>query len=69
MAHWISKAMGVGDNAMLAGIVRLVQDAQATKLPVQKHLDVVIRMFVPAILFIAFGTFFGWRFLSARCRR
>jgi heavy metal translocating P-type ATPase len=58
------KAMGVGDNAMLAGIVRLVQDAQATKLPVQKHLDVVIRMFVPAILFIAFGTFFGWRFLA-----
>ncbi|NCW05470.1 MAG: heavy metal translocating P-type ATPase, partial [Rhodobacteraceae bacterium] len=33
------KTTGVGATAMLAGIVRLVQDAQATKLPVQKHLD------------------------------
>ena len=57
------KTTGVGATAMLAGIVRLVQDAQATKLPVQKHLDVVIRIFVPAILFIALGTFLGWRFL------
>ena len=58
------KTTGVGATAMLAGIVRLVQDAQATKLPVQKHLDVVIRIFVPAILFIALVTFFGWRFLA-----
>ncbi len=58
------KTTGVGATAMLAGIVRLVQDAQATKLPVQKHLDVVIRIFVPAILFIASGTFLGWRFLT-----
>ena len=58
------KTTGVGATAMLAGIVRLVQDAQATKLPVQKHLDVVIRIFVPTILFIALGTFLGWRFLA-----
>ena len=49
---------------MLAGNDRVVQDAQATKLPVQKHLDVVIRIFVPAILFVALGTFLGWRFLA-----
>jgi heavy metal translocating P-type ATPase len=58
------KTTGVGSTAMLAGIVRLVQDAQATKLPVQKHLDVVIRIFVPTILFIVLGTFLGWRFLA-----
>ena len=58
------KTTGVGATAMLAGIVRLVQDAQATKLPVQKHLDVVIRIFVPVILFIALVTFLGWRFLA-----
>jgi Cu+-exporting ATPase len=58
------KTTGVGATAMLAGIVRLVQDAQATKLPVQKHLDVVIRIFVPTILFIALGTFLGWRFIA-----
>ena len=38
MAHWILKPLGVGATAMLAGIVRLVQNAQATKLPVQKYL-------------------------------
>jgi Cu+-exporting ATPase len=54
----------VGATALLAGIVRLVQDAQATKLPVQKHLDVVIRVFVPAILIIAAVTFLGWRFIA-----
>jgi len=58
------KTTGVGATAMLAGIVRLVQDAQATKLPVQKHLDVVIRIFVPVILLIAAGTFVGWRLLA-----
>ena len=58
------KTTGVGATAMLAGIVRLVQDAQATKLPVQKYLDVVLRIFVPAILFIALGTFLGWLFLA-----
>lgn len=58
------KTTGVGATAMLAGIVRLVQEAQATKLPVQKHLDVVIRIFVPTILFIALGTFLGWRFFA-----
>lgn len=58
------KTTGVGATAMLAGIVRLVQDAQATKLPVQKHLDVVIRIFVPVILCIALVTFLGWRFLA-----
>ena len=57
------KTTGVGATAMLAGIVCLVQDAQATKLPVQKHLDVVIRIFVPAILFIALGTFLAGVFL------
>ena len=54
------KTTGVGATAMLASIVRLVQDVQATKLPVQKHLDRVIRIFVPAILLIAITTFAVW---------
>ena len=58
------KTTGVGATAMLAGIVRLVQNAQASKLPVQKYLDMVIRIFVPTILLIAGLTFLGWRILA-----
>ena len=54
------KATKVGADTVLAGIVAMVVAAQGTKLPVQKHLDRVIQIFVPAIMIIAIATLLAW---------
>jgi len=54
------RAMKVGKDTALASIVRMVQDAQATKLPIQRTVDQVSAIFVPAVLIIAAGAFVGW---------
>ena len=54
------KATGVGRNTVLAAIIRLVQEAQGSKAPVQQLADRVAAIFVPAILFIAAMTFTVW---------
>jgi len=50
----------VGPNTALARIVRQVQDAQATKAPVQRLTDRVAAVFVPAVIAIAIVVFAGW---------
>lgn len=50
----------VGENTVLANIVKMVQDAQADKLPIQNVLDVVTSRFVPAVMLIALVTFIAW---------
>ena len=50
----------VGPNTALAQIVRLVEDAQATKAPVQKLADRVAGVFVPIVIGIALIVFFSW---------
>jgi Cu+-exporting ATPase len=50
-------ATGVGDATLLAGIVRLVRDAQGSKAPVQRLADRVAGIFVPIVLVIAAVTF------------
>lgn len=52
------KATKVGSETMLAQIIKLVQDAQNSKAPIQKIADKVAAYFVPTILFIALITFF-----------
>lgn len=50
----------VGPDTVLAGIVRLVDHAQGSKLPVQKLADRISARFVPAVALVAATTFLGW---------
>lgn len=54
------EATRVGEESTLARIVALVQDAQATKAPIQKTVDRVSAVFVPIVLLLALLTFAGW---------
>ncbi len=53
-------ATSVGRDTVLAGIVRMVEDAQTSKAPIQGLADRVARIFVPVVLVIAALTFAGW---------
>jgi Cu+-exporting ATPase len=50
----------IGSETMLARIVRMVEDAQATKAPIQLLVDRVSAVFVPVVLGIAAITFLAW---------
>jgi P-type Cu2+ transporter len=54
------KATKVGENTLLAQIIKTVQEAQASKAPVQKLVDKIAAVFVPGILVISIITFFCW---------
>jgi P-type Cu+ transporter len=54
------RAERVGTDTLLAQIVRHVAEAQRSRAPVQKLVDQVARVFVPAVLLIALGTFLAW---------
>jgi Cu+-exporting ATPase len=57
------EATRVGKETALAQIIRLVEDAQGSKAPIQKLADQVSAIFVPAVLGIAALTFLAWFFL------
>jgi len=50
----------VGDDTALAQIIRLVEDAQGSKVPMQRLADKVSSVFVPAVILAAFATFVLW---------
>ncbi|MCL1475090.1 heavy metal translocating P-type ATPase [Argonema antarcticum] len=54
------RAMRVGKDTFLAQIVKLVQQAQASKAPIQRLADQVTGWFVPAVIAIAIATFILW---------
>ncbi len=54
------RATGVGEDTFLAGVVRLVERAQASKVPIQEFADRVTALFVPAVLAIAAAALVGW---------
>jgi len=56
------KATKLGSETSLGNIIRLVEQAQNSKAPIQKLADKVSGVFVPAVLAIAFITFFIWGF-------
>ena len=59
------RATKVGADTMLAGIIRMVEQAQGSKAPIQRLADTVSGIFVPAVLVIAALTFIGWTIAGA----
>ena len=57
------EATKVGKETALAQIIRLVEEAQGSKAPIQKMADQVAAVFVPAVIGIALITFLVWYFL------
>ncbi|MFD2962318.1 MULTISPECIES: heavy metal translocating P-type ATPase [Olivibacter] len=58
------KAVKVGKETMLAQIIKMVQDAQGSKAPVQKLVDKIAGIFVPVVIAIAIFTFLLWFILG-----
>ncbi len=58
------EATRVGRETVLAQIIRLVEEAQGSKAPIQRLADRVSAVFVPIVMLIAFVTFLGWYFLG-----
>jgi Cu+-exporting ATPase len=56
------RTVATGEQAFLGQIVRAVNEAQATKPPVQRLADRISAVFVPAVLVVALATFAAWRF-------
>ena len=59
------RATKVGKDTMLAGIIRLVEQAQGSKAPIQRLADTIAGVFVPAVLGIAALTLVGWTIAGA----
>ncbi len=59
------RTTALGGETVLARIIRLVEDAQAAKAPIQKLVDKVSQVFVPAVLVIAIFTVIGWLLAGA----
>ena len=56
----VMQVTAVGSETVLAHIIRLVEDAQAAKAPIQRLVDQVAAVFVPVVLLIALVTLTGW---------
>ncbi len=56
----VMQVAAVGSETVLARIIRLVEDAQAAKAPIQRLVDQVSAVFVPVVLLIALLTLVGW---------
>ena len=56
----VFEAKKVGGDTLLAGIIKMVQEAQGSKAPVQKLVDKIAGIFVPVVIGIAILSFFAW---------
>lgn len=56
----VMQVRAVGVDTVLSRIIRLVEDAQAAKAPIQRLVDQVSAVFVPVVLVIALATLLGW---------
>lgn len=57
---FVMKVTEIGANTVLAQIIALVEEAQNTKVPIQKLIDKIAAVFVPIVMIIAMFTFLFW---------
>jgi len=57
------KATKIGENTTLAHIIKLIDEAQGRKAPIQRYADLISGYFVPAVILIAMATFAAWYFV------
>jgi Cu+-exporting ATPase len=63
------EATRIGKDTFLAQIVKMVEEAQGTKVPIQKFADDVIAIFVPVVIVVAFLTLVAWMVLPGPFNR
>ncbi|MDP4038985.1 MAG: copper-translocating P-type ATPase [Candidatus Pacearchaeota archaeon] len=63
------KATKVGKDTFLAHVIKLVEEAQGTKVPIQKLADKITSVFVPVILILTVLTFANWWFFTGELSR
>lgn len=61
---FIFRAEKVGKDTLLSGIIKLVEEAQGSKAPIQRFADTVSAYFVPTVIAIALITFVIWYFFA-----
>jgi len=57
------KVTQTGEGTVLSQIIKLIEDAQGSKAPIQRFADIISSYFVPGVLIIALTTFSSWFFL------
>jgi len=60
----IMRAQSIGEETALSHMIRLVEEAQGSKAPVQKMADRVAEIFVPFVLVLAAATLLGWIYIG-----
>lgn len=63
------KVTKIGKDTFLAHIIKLVEEAQGSKVPIQEMADKITRIFVPSILILAVLTFIGWTIAGTEISR
>lgn len=65
-SHYIfkMKATATAQNTILSQIIRLIENVQTSKAPIQRFADKVSGYFVPSVIFLSFITFLGWYLYS-----
>jgi Cu+-exporting ATPase len=61
---FVMKAEKVGDETLLAQIIKMVNDASRSKAPIQKLADTISKYFVPTVILVSVITFLVWKFFG-----
>lgn len=65
----VVETTAIGGETMLSQIIRMVENAQAVKAPIQRLVDKVSGIFVPVVLLLSVFTFFGWGLMTGDWRQ
>jgi Cu+-exporting ATPase len=60
------RATKVGANTTLSHIIKLIEEAQGKKAPIQRFADIISAYFIPAVLFVALLSFVAWFFVAGK---